>query len=136
MQTLSLALQSCLIDDENEDENKRKYSVSEPVIQADKSKASITQSDDDDDDNDDDDIWCNQEDEDNLEHRVKLDREKEAQLREVLGDETIEIVREALKHNDGDPQNLSSILPENKRYLVDTDALLTLITMNARFMTK
>jgi len=100
MQTLSLALQSCLVDDDNENDNdnKIKHSASEPVIKTDKSKTLITENDhDDDDDDDDDDIWCNQEDEDNLEHRVKLDEEKEKHLREVLGNETFEIVRQALK---------------------------------------
>jgi hypothetical protein len=101
MQTLSLALQSCLVDDDNDNDNdnKIKHSASEPVIKTDKSKTLITENDhdDDDDDDDDDDIWCNQEDEDNLEHRVKLDEEKEKHLREVLGDETFEIVRQALK---------------------------------------
>jgi len=94
MQTLSLALQSCLIDDENEHENEIKHSASEPVIKTDKSKILIAENDD---DNDADDMWCNQGDEDNLEHRVKLDEEKEKHLREILGDETLEIVREALK---------------------------------------
>lgn len=94
MQTLSLALQSCLFDDENEHENEIKHSASEPVIKTDKSKILIAENDD---DNDADDMWCNQGDEDNLEHRVKLDEEKEKHLREILGDETLEIVREALK---------------------------------------
>jgi hypothetical protein len=93
MQTLSLALQSCLFDHENEHENEIKHSASEPVIKTDKSKILIAENDDDDDD----DMWCNQEDEDNLEHRVKLDEEKEKHLREFLGNETFEIVCEALK---------------------------------------
>ncbi|CAF3645439.1 unnamed protein product [Rotaria sp. Silwood1] len=135
MQPLAIAYQSQLYDDENENENKIKHSASESVIKKDKSKELTTQNDDDI-DNDDDDVWCNPEDEDNLEHRVKLDQEKEKQLREVLGDETLEIVREALKKNDGDTQALCSLLPEDKRYLIDTDILFTLITMNARFMTK
>jgi len=96
MQTLSLALQSCLFDDENEHENEIKHSASEPVMKTDKSKI-LTAENEDDDDNDDAYIWCNQEDEDNLEYRVKLDEEKEKHLREILGDETLEIVREALK---------------------------------------
>lgn len=95
MQTLSLALQSCLFDDDNENEPSRKHSASEPVITTDKSRESTIQNDEEHDD--DDDVWCNPEDEDNLEHRVKLDQEREKHLREVLGDETIEIVREALK---------------------------------------
>jgi hypothetical protein len=89
MKTLSLALQSCLVDD---DEPKLKHSASAPVIKKNNSQKSLI-----DDDNDDDDMWCNPEDEDNLEYRVKLDQEKEDQLREILGDETLEIVREALK---------------------------------------
>jgi hypothetical protein len=93
MQTLSLALQSCLFDDENENENEIKHSASEPVIKTDKTNPLIIENDD----NDDDDIWCNQEDEDNLEHRVKIDEEKEKYLREILGDETLEIMLEALK---------------------------------------
>ncbi len=40
------------------------------------------------------------------------------------------------QRNDGDSQTVSSLLPENKRHLVDTAALLTLITMNARSMKK
>jgi hypothetical protein len=89
METLSLALQSCLFED---DEHKIKHSASEPVINKDKPKTLIN-----DEWNDDDEIWCNKEDEDNLEYRVKLDHEKEEQLRQILGDVTLEIVREALK---------------------------------------
>lgn len=94
MQTLSLALESCLHDDENDNDNehKIKHSASEPVIKGDKNKSLPREEEEDDDD-----MWCNPEDEDNLEHRVKLDEQKEKQLREILGDETLEIVREALK---------------------------------------
>lgn len=96
METLTLALESVLIDDENETENdnKIKNQPSEPVIQIDQPKASVIK---DDEYNDDDDIWCNQEDEDNLEYRVKIDEEKEKQLRGILGEETLRIVREALQ---------------------------------------
>jgi hypothetical protein len=99
MQTLSLALQSCLIDNDNENDNEHqiKYSASEPVIKSEKSKSLLIENDE---ENDDDDVWCNQQDEDNLIHRVKLDEEREKRLREVLGDETLEIVREALKVNE------------------------------------
>ena len=96
METLSLALQSCLIDNDNENEHQIKHAASEPVIKTDRSKSSIIENDD---ENDDDEVWCNQEDEDNLVHRVKLDEEREKNLREILGDETLEIVREALKVN-------------------------------------
>ncbi|CAF1068990.1 unnamed protein product [Adineta steineri] len=136
IQTLKQAYQSLLIDDDDdEDEDKMKHCASEPVIQKDeKSRISLTE---DDDDNDDDNIWCNLEDEDNLEQRVKLDDEREEQLRKILGDETLEIVRQALKQNEGvDPDIISSLLPEDKRYIVETDAFLTLITMNARSMKK
>ncbi len=96
MATLSNAYQSWLFDNEHENDNEHnlKHSASEPVIKTDKSKTSTAEINDDDDD-----VWCNQEDEDNLEHRVKLDEQKEKHLREVLGDETLEIVREALKVN-------------------------------------
>lgn len=40
------------------------------------------------------------------------------------------------QENEADLQNLSRLLPEDKRYLVDEDTLYTLITMNVRFMTK
>jgi hypothetical protein len=73
MHTLSLVLQSCL---------------NEP------SESVMNTNDDDDDDND---VWCNQQDEDNLEHRVKFDHEREEELRKMLGDETLQIIREALK---------------------------------------
>lgn len=43
-------------------------------------------------DNDDDDVWCNPEDEDNLEHRVKIDQERLEQLREMLGSETLQML--------------------------------------------
>ena len=45
-----------------------------------------------DDNNDDDDVWCNQEDEDNLKHCVELDQERIEQLREILGQETLQTV--------------------------------------------
>lgn len=92
METLTIALQSYLIDDE--DQHDLKHSASEPVIKT-NPKSSITTNDILDDDDDDD--WCNQEDVDNLEHRVKLDEEKEKRLREVLGEETLAIIRDALK---------------------------------------
>ena len=41
-----------------------------------------------------------------------------------------------LKNPNADPEIVSSLLPEDKRYLADTDALLTLITMSARVATK
>ena len=91
METLTMALQSYLIDDD--DQHDLKHSASKPVIKT-NPKSSITTNDIVDDD---DDVWCNQEDEDNLEHRVKLDEEKEKRLREVLGEETLAIIREALK---------------------------------------
>jgi transcription antitermination factor NusA-like protein len=47
-----------------------------------------------DDNNDDDDVWCNQEDEDNLEHCVKLDQERIERLREILGNEKLQIIFE------------------------------------------
>jgi hypothetical protein len=84
-----------LIDNEHDNEHKLKHCTSEPVIKTDKSKSLSTEIDD----NDDDDIWCNSEDEDNLEHRVQLDEQREKYLREVLGDETFAIVRDALKVN-------------------------------------
>ncbi len=65
------------------------------MIKTDKSKSLNAEIDD----NDDDDVWCNSEDEDNLEHRVQLDEQREKYLREVLGDETLAIVRDALKVN-------------------------------------
>ena len=100
MKTLSLAYQSLLINDDDEDEHKIKHSASEPVMKTGKPKATAAAASSfilDMDDDDDDDVWCNQEDEDNLKFRVKLDEQKERQLREILGDETLEIVRNALK---------------------------------------
>lgn len=100
MKTLSLAYQSLLINDDDEDEHKIKHSASEPIMKTGKHKTTAAAASSfilDMDDDDDDDVWCNQEDEDNLKFRVKLDEEKERQLREILGDETLEIVRNALK---------------------------------------
>jgi hypothetical protein len=94
MLTLSLALADAL---GKSDEHNIKHSASEPAMHMDKSKTSLDDTENNENDNDDDDIWCNKEDEDNLECRVKLDQEKENYLREVLGNETLEIVREALK---------------------------------------
>ena len=94
METLTKALQSCLVEDEHNEEHHLKHALSEPVIQTKPSKSSITTTDDYDDD---DDVWCNPEDEDNLEHRIKLDEESEKRLREVLGEETLAIIRDALK---------------------------------------
>lgn len=94
MHTLSIALQNLV--DEDENAQKIKHCASEPVFKAEKSKALNVESHLDEYD-DDDDVWCNQEDEDNLEHRVKLDEEKEKHLREILGAETFKIVQEALK---------------------------------------
>ena len=89
MLTLSIALADAL---GKSDEHHIKHSESVPVMHMDKSKPSLNDTE-----NDDDEIWCNPEDENNLEYRVKLDEEKENYLREVLGNETLEIVREALK---------------------------------------
>ncbi|UJR13867.1 hypothetical protein I4U23_000875 [Adineta vaga] len=138
MHTLSLLYQSVLNDDDdNDDEHKIKHSASEPVLKTNKkSKSKTTEIAAEDNDNDDDEMWCNEEDEENLEYRVKLDHEREEQLRKVLGDETLEIVREALVKNENDSQVIANLIPENKRCLVDTAALLTLITMNARSMKK
>lgn len=88
METLTMVLQSYLIDDEDQ------QVASEPVIKP-NPKSFITTADLVDDD--DDDVWYNQDDVDNLEHRVKLDEEKEKHLREVFGEETVAIIRGALK---------------------------------------
>jgi len=50
-----------------------------------------------DDNDDDDDVWCNPEDEDNLEHRVKIDQERIEQLREILGDEILQKIFETFE---------------------------------------
>lgn len=51
----------------------------------------------DDNDNDDDDVWCNPEDEDNLEHCVKIEQERLEQIREILGNETLQMICEAFE---------------------------------------
>lgn len=111
MHTLSLALQSYLDSDEKTDP-KIKHSASEPVIKDPKAKVSSSvENDTTDVYDDDDDVWCNPEDEDNLEYRVKLDEEKEKHLREILGDETLEIVRQALNVSSRDfSKNVHSFL--------------------------
>ena len=43
-------------------------------------------------DDDDDDVWCNPEDEDNLKHCVQIDQERIEQLREILGQETLQMI--------------------------------------------
>ncbi|CAF1193266.1 unnamed protein product [Adineta ricciae] len=136
--SLSLAYQSVLIEDnEEENEKKMKHAASEPILKAGKKGKSIPSEVNADDNNDDDDeMWCNQEDEDNLKHRLQLDQEKEEQLRQVLGNETFEIVREALKKDECEVPDVSSLIPEAKRDLFDSAALLTLITMNARLAKK
>ena len=107
IKTLSLAYQSILIDAGEEDEHKFKHSASEPVIKMSQSKAAAASSITSDmDESDDDEMWCNPEDEANLKYRVKLDQAKEKQLREILGDETLEIVREALKVSIRDSHDL------------------------------
>lgn len=155
MHTLSLALQSYLDDDETA-ESKIKHSASEPVIKDPKAKVSSSvENDTTDVYDDDDDVWCNPEDEDNLEHRVKLDEEKEKHLREILGDETLEIVRQALnvssrdfskmlirfynlQGNDDETalDNISSMLPEGKRHLLDSKDIPALLATVMRTLTK
>ena len=98
MQTLSMFLQSQLLDDENDDEkeqSKIKHCASEPTIKLKTSQpVSVTTHDDGDDD---DDIWFNEDDEENLHQMIKLDQEKENQLREILGEETLDLVRNAFQ---------------------------------------
>ncbi|CAF1574377.1 unnamed protein product, partial [Didymodactylos carnosus] len=139
MKTLRDTLASYLVENDDEEDNKNsldkqtKHSSSEPVIVT-KSKDvthkrsannSITA-----DDIDDDDVWCNEEDEENLVFKVKFDLEKEEELRKILGNETLEIVREALKRVEADTQTIASLVPEDKRHLLNSDALLTLLSMN------
>ena len=50
----------------------------------------------DDNNNDDDDVWCNPEDEVNLENRVKFDQERIEELRDILGNETLQMILKAL----------------------------------------
>ncbi len=83
-QALSSTLQNCL----NDNENKLKHSTSTPFLKS---------NDYDEDDEDDDDVWCNQEDEDNLKCCVKLDQERIEQLRKNFGNETFQIILEALE---------------------------------------
>ncbi len=51
----------------------------------------------DDNENDDDDVWCNPEDEDNLEHCVKIDHERIEQIREILGNEILQRILETFE---------------------------------------
>jgi hypothetical protein len=44
---------------------------------------------------DDDDVWCNQEDEDNLEHYVKIDQERIEQLRKIFSNEILQQILDA-----------------------------------------
>ncbi|CAF3443277.1 unnamed protein product [Rotaria socialis] len=83
-------------------------------------------------DNDDDDVWCNPEDENNLEYRIKADQERVEQLKEILGDEILRKILAALKKNENDIDALKNILPENKHYLLDSDVLLILTMINTR----
>ncbi len=49
----------------------------------------------DDNNDDDDDVWCNQEDEDNLEHYVKIDQERIEQLRKIFSNEILQRILDA-----------------------------------------
>ena len=66
----------------NDDENNLKHSTSESMLSP---------------NDDDDDVWCNPEDEVNLEHRIKYDQERIDELREILGNETLQKILEALE---------------------------------------
>ena len=46
---------------------------------------------------DDDDVWCNPEDEANWKHLVEIDEQKEKQLREILGDDLINLIRQTIE---------------------------------------
>lgn len=48
-------------------------------------------------DDDDDDVWCNPEDEANWKHRVEIDEQKEKELRDILGDELINLIRQTIQ---------------------------------------
>ncbi|CAF0961113.1 unnamed protein product [Adineta steineri] len=87
-QTLSSTIQNCSNDD---DESKLKQTTNELFLKT----------DDVDDDNDDDDVWCNQVDEDNLEHCVKLNQERIEQLRQILGYETFHNLLQAFQEDIG-----------------------------------
>ncbi|CAF3325181.1 unnamed protein product [Rotaria sp. Silwood1] len=124
-QILSLTLKNCL----NDDEIKLKHTTSEPVI---KSNNDNDNNDDDDDDDDDDDVWCNPEDENNLENRVKFDQERIEQIRQILGNEILQMILEAFEQNETDIESLKKLIPEDKHYLFDSDFLLILTMINTR----
>lgn len=49
------------------------------------------------DDDDDDDVWCNPEDEANWKHLVEIDEQKENELRRILGDDLINLIRQTIQ---------------------------------------
>ncbi|CAF2699339.1 unnamed protein product [Rotaria sp. Silwood2] len=121
-QASSLTLQNCL----NDDETKLKHTTSEPLIK------SNDDNDNNNDNDDDDDVWCNPEDENNLENRVKFDQERIEQIRKMLGDKTLQMILEALEKNETDIESLKNLIPEDKHDLFDSDFLLILTMINTR----
>ncbi|CAF0887007.1 unnamed protein product [Rotaria sordida] len=115
-QILSLTSQNCL----HNNETKLKHITSEPVIKSN------------DDDDDDDDVWCNPEDESNLENCVKFDQQRIEQIREILGNEVLKRVLEAFEKNETDIESLKKLIPEDKHYLFNSDFLLILTMINTR----
>ncbi|UJR33336.1 hypothetical protein I4U23_020785 [Adineta vaga] len=80
----------------------------------------------DDDTNDDDDVWCNPEDEDNLQHCLQVDQERIHQLQQELDDETFQLILEALQGSETDIEIVKSFIPKEKHHLIDSDLLLFL----------
>ena len=64
---------------------KMKHSKSEPIISA---------------NDDDDDVWCNPEDEDHWKHCVEMNQQRQKQLRDILGNDTIDLLQQALRVRD------------------------------------
>jgi hypothetical protein len=96
MTEFTQALQSYLSDDDNVNQPSKSKLSCEPTSNNNQWHL-LTSIDQGDDEDDDDDIWCNSDDEENLQERVKLDQEKEKNLREILGNDTLDIVYEALR---------------------------------------
>ncbi|CAF0738261.1 unnamed protein product [Didymodactylos carnosus] len=138
MKTLRDTLASYLTENDEEEGNKNsldnqiKHSSAESVLMI-KSKDVISKKSVNNSviiDDIDDDVWYNKEDEENLVYKMRLDHKKKEELRKILGNETLEIVCEALKEVESDTQTVTNLVPASKRHLLNSDALLTLLSLN------
>ncbi|CAF0762106.1 unnamed protein product [Adineta ricciae] len=83
----------------------------------------------DDGDNDDDDVWCNPEDEDNLQHCLQFDQKKIHLLQCDLGEKIFQQVLDALEESEPNIEIIKSLIPKEKHHLIDSDLLVVLSAM-------